>query len=268
VDAVSCTSEATVTRRVSGPAGKLAVDDGGTGAVVLFLHSLAGNTDQWRAQLEHVRRTRRGVAFDLRGHGRSDRPEDGRYAIEAQALDVAAVADALGLERFALVGHSLGAGVALAYAAEHPARVTHLIVADPIGDGTQTPDEEIRPFLEALDSPAYTETIEGYWSSIAGADGAVLERLLADLRATPRESVVRGLHAVMAFDPKPALAGLRTPTLAVITPANDFTYSLHRLGTGLPHRVIEGTGHWLQIERPAEFNRILDNFLGQEIGQR
>ena len=102
----------------------------------------------------------------------------------------------------------------------------------------------------------------------------MLERLLADLRATPRDTVVRGLHAVMAYDPKPALARLRRPALAVITPANDFPYSMHNVGSGLPHRVIEGTGHWLQIgpgtdmvgvpfERPAEFNRVLDQFLAR-----
>jgi pimeloyl-ACP methyl ester carboxylesterase len=250
-----------VSRRVSGPVAKLAVDDGGEGEAVLFVHSLAGNTRQWSAQLEHVRRTRRAVAFDLRGHGRSGAPRSGDYAIEAQAEDIGSVADALGLERFALVGHSMGGGVALAYAGAHPGRVTHLLLADPIGDGRQTPEAEVRPFLEALDSPAYVETIEGYWSSVAGSNGAVLERLLGDLRETPRDTVVRGLNAVMAFDPKPALAGYRGPTLAVITPANDYPYSLHRVGTGLPHRVITGTGHWLQIERPAEFNRILDRFL-------
>jgi len=254
-------------RRIAGPTGKLGVDDGGTGPAVVFLHSLAGNTGQWAAQLEHVRETRRGVAVDLRGHGRSEPPADGQFRIEAQALDVEAVVDALGLDRFALVGHSFGAGVALEYAAARPDRLTHLVLADPIGDGSQTPDAEIRPFLEALDSPAYTETIEGYWSSIAGSDGVVLERLLADLRATPRDTVVRGLHAVMAYDPKPALGRLRTPALAVITPSNDFPYSMHKLGSGLPHRVIEGTGHWLQIDRPAEFNRILDRFLEQKKGE-
>jgi pimeloyl-ACP methyl ester carboxylesterase len=248
-------------RPVAGPAGKLAVDDGGSGDAVLLVHSLAGNAGHWSAQLEPLRAGRRAVGFDLRGHGQSQAPRDGRYSLEAQAEDVGAVADALELDRFALVGHSLGAGAALVYAGAHPERVSHLLLADPIGDGTQTPEAEVRPFLEALDSPAYTETIEGYWSSIAGSDGAVLERLLRDLRATPRESVVRGLYAVMAFDPKPALAHYRGPTLAVVTPENDFPYSLHRLGAGLPHRVITGTGHWLQIERPAEFNRILERFL-------
>jgi pimeloyl-ACP methyl ester carboxylesterase len=40
---------------------------------------------------------------------------------------------------------------------------------------------------------------------------------------------------------------------------------MHRLGTGLPHRVIAGTGHWLQIERPAEFNRILEGLLEEQV---
>jgi len=250
-----------VSRRIPGPAGKLAIDDGGSGDPVLFVHSLAGNTGHWAAQLEHLRTTRRAVALDLRGHGRSEAPGIGDYAIEAQAADVAAAAAALGLERFALVGHSMGSGVALAYAGAHPERVTHLLVADPIGDGTQTPEAEVRPFLEALDSPAYVGVIEGYWSSIAGSNGAVLERLLHDLRATPRETIVRGLHAVMEFDPTPSLTRFRGPTLAVVTPANDYPYSMHRLGAGLPHLVVEGTGHWLQLDRPAEFNRILDRFL-------
>jgi pimeloyl-ACP methyl ester carboxylesterase len=70
----------------------------------------------------------------------------------------------------------------------------------------------------------------------------------------------------MAYDPKPALGRLCMPALAVVTPANDFSYSMHKVGSGLPHRVIEGTGHWLQIERPAEFNRILDQFLLQKKG--
>ncbi len=250
-----------MTRRIAGPAGTLVVDDGGTGDPVVFVHSLAGNASQWSDQLEAVRATGRGIAVDLRGHGRSDAPTADGYALEIQAGDVEAVADALDLERFALVGHSFGAGVALAFAGAHPERVTHLLLADPIGDGTQTPVADVQPFLDALASPAYVDTIESYWSSIAGTDPAVLERLMRDLRETPRETVVRGLNAVMAFDPKPALLRFRGPILAVITPANDFAYSMHRVGAGLPHRVIEGTGHWLQIERPAEFNRILQRFL-------
>jgi len=247
--------------QVAGPVGRLAVDDGGGGTAVILVHSLAGRLEHWRAQLEHLRATHRTVALDLRGHGRSDPPESGDYAIESLAADVAAVVDALGLERFALVGHSLGGGVALAYAGMHPERVDRLLLLDAIGDGTQLPAEQMEPFLAALDSPAYTETIEGYWASVAGSDPAVRARLLADLRATPRDAVVGGLRAVARFDPKPALSAYAGPALAVVTPANDYPFSLHRVGRGMPHHVVEGTGHWIQLERPDEVNRILEGFL-------
>jgi pimeloyl-ACP methyl ester carboxylesterase len=70
--------------RVEGPAGALAVDDGGEGGLpVVLVHSLAGNAGHWEAQLAHLRRTRRALALDLRGHaarcfGRHD------YAIGAR----------------------------------------------------------------------------------------------------------------------------------------------------------------------------------------
>lgn len=246
---------------IAGPAGTLAVDDGGHGSPpVVFLHSLAGTGGQWRAQLEHLRPARRAVALDFRGHGGSAAPADGDYAIASLAGDVAAAVDALGLERFALVGHSLGGGVALVFAAARPERVERLLLLDPIGDGTRIPREQVDPFLAALDSPAYEETIEGYWRSIAGRDPAVAARLLADLRATPREAVVAALRAVSSFDPGPALAALRAPALAVVTPDNDAPYSLHRVGS-FPHQVIAGTGHWIQLERADEVSRILDRFL-------
>jgi pimeloyl-ACP methyl ester carboxylesterase len=248
--------------RIAGPAGALALDDGGTGSpAVVLVHSLSGSITHWQGQLGRLRRSRRTVALDLRGHGRSDLPADGSHAIEAMAGDIAAVVDHLGLERFALVGHSMGGGVALAYAGMYPDRVEQLLLLDAIGDGTQLPAAAVEPFLAALDSPAYVEAIEGYWATVSGPDPAVRARLLADLRATPRQTVIGVLRAVARFDPNPALAAYRGPTLAVVTPANDYPFSLHRLGPGLPHRVIEGTGHWLQLERPDEVAGVVEEFL-------
>jgi len=255
-----------VKRVIPGPAGRLVVDDGGAGAPVVFVHSLAGTSRHWSAQLEHLRRSRRAVAFDLRGHGRPDAPGNGDYAITSVAADIEAVAGALDLERFALVGHSMGGGVALAYAGAHPERVDRLLLLDSIGDGTQIPAAAMQPLLDGLESAAYQETIEGYWDTITGPNVAVRERLLADLRATPRKTVVEGFKAVPRFDPKPHLARFRGPMLAVVTPSNDYPFSIHHLKGGPPHRVVEGTGHWIQLDQPAEFNRILDQFL--EGGER
>ncbi len=252
--------------RVAGPTGALAVDDGGRGGMpVLLVHSLAGTLNHWSAQLRHLRASRRAVAFDLRGHGRSESPRNHDYALDSAADDVGAVVDALGLQRFALVGHSMGAGVALAYAGKHPDRVARLLLADAIGDGTQLEAAAVEPLLAALRTSDYAAAIEGYWATISGPDVAIRDRLLSDLRATPRETVVEGMHQVTRYDPKPALASYRGPTLAVITPLNSEPSSLHRLGTGLSHVMMKGTGHWLQLDRPEEFNRILDRFLQEEL---
>jgi pimeloyl-ACP methyl ester carboxylesterase len=87
------------------------------------------------------------------------------------------------------------------------------------------------------------------------------ERLLADLRATPRKTVVPAFRASLQFDPGPSLARYRGPKLSIVTPYNDQPFSLHRLGKGFPHRMVQGTGHWIQLDKPEEFNRLLDEFL-------
>ena len=59
----------------------------------------------------------------------------------------------------------------------------------------------------------------------------------------------------------PALRRYRGPKLAVITPETDKPYDLHKLAPDLSHRLIMGTSHWMQMDKPEEFNRILDEFL-------
>jgi pimeloyl-ACP methyl ester carboxylesterase len=261
----ACAERSMSPARVTGPASTLAVDNGGRGGLpVVFVHSLAGNSSHWTAQLEHLRPYRRAVALDLRGHGQSEPPRNGDYSIAGMAGDVAAVVDTLGLDRFVLVGHSMGGGVALMYAGAHPERVAGLLLVDPIGDGKQISDAEAKPLLAGLDSN-YDTTIREYWTGITWPDSAVRERLLADLRTTPRETIVPSFREVLQFDPDPSLARYRGPMLSIVTPYNDQPFSLHRLGKGFPHRVVQGTGHWIQLDKPDDFNRLMDEFLEKSV---
>jgi len=248
--------------RIAGPTGTLALDDGGQGggAPVVLAHSLAGTSAHWSHQLQHLRASRRALAFDFRGHGASEPARTSDYSISGLAGDLGAVVDGLGLGRFVLVGHSLGGGVALTYAGAHADRVAGLLLLDPIGDGTQIPAEQAASFLQALGAD-YDSVIQGYWSQIAGSNAAVKNRLLADLRTTPREVVEQLFRDVMRLDPRPSLAGCRGPILSVVTPHNDEPFSLHRLGKGFPHRVVTDTGHWIQLDKPEVFNHLLDEFL-------
>lgn len=268
--AVACGSGDT--RRVDGPAGMLAVNDGGgpPGRLpVVFVHSLAGNTAQWRAQLEHLRPERRAVALDLRGHGRSAAPADELYTLDAMADDVAAVVDALGIDRFVLVGHSMGGDVAMTYAARHPDRVAGLLLADANGDPSQIPASAWDVLLAHLASDAYGQTIGGHWSHINQQSRPdVRERVFRDLRATPKAAVVGAFRSMRRFDPRAALEAYGGPVAGVVSDLNNTPASLHNVIPELDTAQIHDTGHWVQMDKPEEFNRLLDAFVeGVEAGE-
>src|SRR5579872_4110669 len=136
---------------IRGPQGRLNVDDGGRGDAVpvLFVHGNGANLEQWRAQLDHLRPSRRAIAFDLRGMGESDLPANGDYSVAAMADDVQAVADALHLRRFVIVGHSYGGAVVAMYAAKHPERVAGVVFADAAGNVSMT-DEQAQKFFAVM----------------------------------------------------------------------------------------------------------------------
>jgi pimeloyl-ACP methyl ester carboxylesterase/DNA-binding CsgD family transcriptional regulator len=107
----------------------------------------------WRHWLAELGRGHTFVRYDCRGCGLSDRTPS-RVALEAQVADLAAVVDAAGLERFALLGISAGGAVAVAYAAKHPQRVSHLILWGAYAQGRlqRNPSHEEREEAELLES--------------------------------------------------------------------------------------------------------------------
>jgi pimeloyl-ACP methyl ester carboxylesterase len=145
-------------RRIAGPAGVLNLDDAGTGGVpVLFLHGFGGNSSHWAAQLDHLRPSRRAIAMDLRGHGRSERPADRDFSVEAQADDVLAALDALEIERAVLAGHSLGGAIAIAAAGKAPERVAGLFLVAAPG---KVPEEMGARIVGAMEAD-YEKTAAG-----------------------------------------------------------------------------------------------------------
>src|SRR5712671_7337227 len=118
---------------VHGGEGKLRVSDGGEGGVpVVLVHGLGSELETWRPVLDRLRRSRRAIAYDQRGHGQSD--PAGEYSIAALAGDLARVVDELGLPRFWLAGHSFSGTVVSAYAADHSDKLAGVVYVDAVGD--------------------------------------------------------------------------------------------------------------------------------------
>jgi len=244
---------------IEGPVAQLQVDDGGTGGLpVVFVHAFAGSAKHWKPLLAHLRKKRRAVAFDLRGHGKSAPPEDRDYAVAALASDIAAVVDGLGLDRFVLVGHSIGGAAALAYAAAHPKRVAGLLLAGAPG---KVPAEQARKVMSALESD-FDGAMRPYWEKLlSGAKPDVRATVEHDAKTMSRDASLRMIRAAFEFDPIPALQRYSGPKLVLYTASGDTPNDLQNLAPTVPHRKIEATSHWMQMDEPEEFNQLLDAFL-------
>ena len=249
---------------VAGPSGPLAVDDGGSGGVpILFVHSFAGSGAHWQAQLTHLRATRRAVAMDLRGHGRSAPPRDNNYSVPALASDIAAVADALKLRRFVLVGHSMGGAASVAYAGEHPDRLAGLVLVGTPGKMAPAQAQQIVASLNA----DYDKAMAGYWESLlADAQPGVRTRLQADRTRISRESSMAIISAIFAFDPLPPLAAYAGPKLVIDATRTDNPGALFRQAPGIRYQLVGSTSHWVQLDKPQDFNNRLDAFLANVEG--
>lgn len=251
---------------VEGTAGRLRVSDGGVGEpAVLLVHGLGNDLDAWRESLDHLRRHRRAVAYDQRGHGGSDRPRDGVYTVEALAADVAAVADALRLERFVLVGHSLSGTVLSCYAGAHPDRVAGLVYVDALGDLHGVPRPAIEEELRAESSPGFgAAEVRAAFAEMLGpaAKPATRERVLAAVGRMEPRAYVALRRSGFYFEVGDRLAAYRGPILA-IEAGGEPNPARASVVIGRAKRVdIDGVSHWLQLDDPDAFNRALDVFLG------
>jgi pimeloyl-ACP methyl ester carboxylesterase len=104
-------------------------DWGGEGRTVLLLHGLSSNARIWDLMAPHLCGHLRVIAVDQRGHGLSDKPDNG-YTFQDVGGDLAALIEALTLERPLIVGHSWGGNVALQFATDRPDQVRGLVLVD------------------------------------------------------------------------------------------------------------------------------------------
>jgi pimeloyl-ACP methyl ester carboxylesterase len=247
-------------REIMGPAGQIHVDDDGSGdgLPVVFIHSFAGSGQHWTNQLDHLRPSRRAVALDLRGHGQSEAKADDDTTIDDLAADVATVVDGLDLHRVALVGHSIGGSAAVAYAAAHPDRVAGLLL---VGTPGRMPLQQADQVISAMSSN-YEETMSSYWDRLlADATPATRARIERERQAMPQATAMALIRATFAYDPLPALRDY--PGLVMTTTIGDSPADLHKQLPDAPDANVTGTSHWVQLDRPDEFDRILDTFLGR-----
>ena len=290
--------DAARTRRLSVGGVELEVVEAGVGGrPLLLVHGFGGAKEDF---LEHVPALAEAgwhtVAPDLRGHGTSDAPvEEEAYALEVLASDLLALADALGWDRFALLGHSMGGMAAQLATLAAPERIRALVLMDtshgpvevdrslalasieivrsggmpalaeaiaalPGGSPFSTPEGQ--QARKSRPSPLGGDDIEASWAAFADA------KLLASSPAMYTAMVPAMLDQP---DRLHALERLQVPTLVVVGEHDaSFLQACRRLAGTIPGArlvVVAGAGHSPQHEAPQAWRHAVLSFLEEAVPQ-
>ena len=230
----------------------------GTPALV-FVHGWSCDRSYWNGQLDWFAARHQVVAMDLAGHGESGA---GRQAWTMPAFgdDVVAVVEALGLGDLVLIGHSMGGDVIVEAALGLPGQVVGLVWADTYTTlGEPQPREEIEKFLAPLRKDFVTAAHKLVRRMAApGTDPKLVDRVAADISASPPEIAIEVADHAISNDRhiRARLRKLTVPVVA-INPGNWPTDTEALLRHGVSAVTMPGAGHFLMMEDPDTFNRLL-----------
>ncbi|RUO25900.1 alpha/beta hydrolase [Aliidiomarina minuta] len=252
---------------------QLNYESSGSGTPVILIHGLFGDLDNLKSISRSLSDDYQVINIDVRNHGQSPHCDDMDYADMAD--DVIAITKELDLDKFHLLGHSMGGKIAMEIALRHPSQVRSLVIADIAPVAYDARHTEIIDALCAID----VESLENRQEADKELAKTINEKgvrqfLLKNLRKDGDNWFWRfNLAALKANYEK--LIGAPTsegqyngPVLFIRGEKSDYVQQSHRdeIAPRFPRataETIEGAGHWLHAEKPTEFNRLVADFIGQ-----
>lgn len=250
---------------------------------IVALHGLRSFAHTWAPVAAPLAGRWRVIALDQRGRGASDWDPQRRYFTQHYLRDLEALVSALGLQRFVLLGHSMGGTTAIAYASQNPQRLHGLVIED-MGPGASAGGagaERIkRELRDTPDSFADWAAARAYWRSKRPkvSDAALEARVQHSMRAEPSGRVVwrhdaAGIaQARIAATPAqlvdlwPHVLALRVPTLLLRGGESDFLTAataeeMARRNGAIRCAQVPGASHYVHDDSLAGFQAELHPFL-------
>ena len=237
----------------------------GTGSVALFVHGFPLDSTMWLEQIQMLSDVRRCIAPDLRGFGRSSPSTRPVLSMEDHADDLAALLDALGVDRVDLIGLSMGGYIALAFAERHPGRLRTLALVD-----TKSTEDAADAKI-GRDATAERVAADGRSGLAADMIGALVAesastwtraRLRTMIESTPAESIVAALVGMKDRpDRTTVLSNLAIPVAAIVgehdvlSPVAEADHMAVSAGGTLT--IVPDAGHMSPIEEPVTVARAL-----------
>jgi pimeloyl-ACP methyl ester carboxylesterase len=257
---------------------ELAVEVAGAGPGLMLVHGFGGAKEDFVDHLPALARDHTVVVFDHRGHGESDGPDDpGRYSFDRLIADTLAVADAAGLERFRLLGHSMGGMVARRVALQNPTRIEALILMDTAPGPVPSFDIELMEVAADVALTQGKDALEELLDLAAPLNTPAYERLLLE-RVGYREFQDRkwdalsevmwgSLVRVIAHQPDdlPEFTSIRCPVLVIVGELDEpFVRPSYAMAEAIPRArlvVVPDAGHSPQFENPDAWISAVEEFL-------
>lgn len=242
-----------------------------TAPAVVLIHGLFGSYENLGVIARSLAGQFRVINVDVRNHGRSAHSDEMNY--ELMAEDLAQTLDALNISRAALLGHSMGGKMAMAFALKYPKRVSKLILADIAPVGYPPRHNTIIAGLSAVDM-ATVENRSDADQQLAQfiAETGVRQFLLKSLHKDDdgfswRFNVDALQRNYTTLIGEPLTTGIfNGPTLFIKGGDSDYILPEHKarimqLFPQAQAKIIQGTGHWLHAEKPAAFSKLVLDFL-------
>ena len=249
-----------MTSDLTGPTGRLHIDDGGSGDAlpVLFVHSFGGSLVHWADQLAHLRRAGVPSGSTCAATAGRKRPSRADDTIEDLAGDIGAVS---------MASISSASSWSVTASAEPPPSPTRARTrsASPgmllVGTPGRVPIQQADQIMSQMTSD-YDTTMSGYWDRLlADATPRVKDQITSEMDRMPQDVAMSLIKATFAYDPLPALRDYPGPVETVTI--GDSPYDLHKQVPDTPDEHVDGTSHWVQMDKPEAFDQILDAFLAR-----
>ncbi|HYE57619.1 MAG TPA: alpha/beta fold hydrolase [Rhodothermales bacterium] len=244
---------------------------------LVILHGFLGSSGNWHTLARRFGEHRRVLVPDARNHGRS--PHAAPHSYAAMAADVVALLDAHGLDRAAVLGHSMGGKTAMHLALTHPDRVERLIAVDAAPGRSPSAHAEVLETLAAVDLGATTSRADVETALAARLGDAGLRGwLLKSLLRTPEGGFRWALNVPVLQAALPEVGGALEPTLppgwrpfagpTLFVRGGRSRYiseadlpEIERLFPAAEVITVPDAGHWVHAEQPDALARIVEAFL-------
>ncbi len=238
--------------------------ESGTGSpTIALIHGWSGNLEFMRPQIEHFSRSFRVIAVDLIGHGKSDAPPVA-YTRQRFAEELAWMLGELEAAPSVLIGHSLGAGIAIEAAVNHPGVTAAVISLDGalVMAETMGPDDAstLAAALEELADPSSKLAPLADGMFIESSDPGLRSWAIAEMAATPVHVAASALRETQNWHPEQSLRLFKGPLLQIRS-TRELRADVAALAPQIVQGMVVGSGHYCQLEVPRQVNSMVDKFL-------